>query len=496
MTAYEELEARFRRITNLRHAVSLLQWDLATMMPEGGREARAEELATLRVLAHEMLTDARVPALLDAAEPDAKALGPWQRANLGEMRRAWLHASALEARLVEALSRANATAEAVWREARPRSDFAMIRPHLEKTLALTREVAEAKAARLGTTPYDALLDEWEPGGSSAEIDRLFEPLAAFLRPFLEEVLEHQAKAPPAHAPAGPFPVEWQRALCEKLMEAVGFEFRHGRLDVSLHPFCGGTPDDVRITTRYNEADFTESLMGVLHETGHALYERGLPAEWRYQPVGEPRGMSVHESQSLLFEMQACRSREFVAFLAPLARTVLGGSGPAWEADNLFRLYTTVERSLIRVEADEVSYPAHVILRYELERAMLSGELAPADLPAAWGDGMERLLGIRPPDDRRGCLQDIHWYDGAWGYFPTYTLGALTAAQLFAAAKRVEPGIPAAIGKGDFRPLLDWLREHVHAKASLLPTGELIRKASGRPLDPALFEQHLKERYLG
>jgi len=253
---------------------------------------------------------------------------------------------------------------------------------------------------------------------------------------------------------------------------------------------------VRITTRYNEADFTESLMGVLHETGHALYERGLPAEWRYQPVGEPRGMSVHESQSLLLEMQACRSREFVAYLAPLARTAFGASGPAWDADNLFRLYTTVERSLIRVEADEVSYPAHVILRYELERAMLAGELAVADLPAAWGDGMERLLGIRPPDDRRGCLQDIHWYDGAWGYFPTYTLGALTAAQLFAAAKRADPSVPSAIGKGDFRPLLAWLREHVHAKASLLPTGELIREASGRPLDPTLFEQHLKERYLG
>jgi carboxypeptidase Taq len=280
------------------------------------------------------------------------------------------------------------------------------------------------------------------------------------------------------------------------MGVLGFEFDHGRLDVSLHPFCGGTPDDVRITTRYDEEDFTGSLMGVLHETGHALYERGLPAAWRYQRVGEPRGMSLHESQSLLFEMQACRSREFLAYLAPLAREAFGGGGPEWEAGNFIRLYTRVERSLIRVEADEVSYPAHVILRYRLERAMLSGELAVAELPAAWGDGMEQLLGIRPPDDRRGCLQDIHWYDGAWGYFPTYTLGAITAAQLFAAARRAEPGIPAALAKGDFAPLLAWLRTHVHAKASLLPTGELIREASGSALDPAIFERHLKERYLG
>ncbi|MFI4987300.1 MAG: carboxypeptidase M32 [Alphaproteobacteria bacterium] len=493
MSAYQELEMRFRRITNLRHAVAMLQWDLATMMPEGGRGARAEEVATLRVLAHELLTDARTGGLLDEAA--AAALDPWQRANLAEMRRQWVHGSALDARLVEALSKANAACEAAWREARPRSDFALIVPHLEVVVALTREVGEAKAASLACSPYDALLDEWEPGGRAAEIDRLFEPLAAFLRPFLEEVLERQASALAVHEPAGPFPIEWQRKLCEKLMATVGFEFRHGRLDVSLHPFCGGTPDDVRITTRYDETEFTQSVMGVLHETGHALYERGLPAAWRYQPVGEARGMSVHESQSLLIEMQACRSREFIAFLAPLARAAFGASGPAWETDNLYRLYTRVERSLIRVEADEVSYPAHVILRYRLERAILKGDLALADLPAAWNDGMEQLLGVRPPDDRRGCLQDIHWYDGAWGYFPTYTLGALTAAQLFAAAKRADPDIPAAIARGDFTPLVAWLRTNVHAKASLLPTGELIREATGSTLDPSIFEQHLKERYL-
>jgi carboxypeptidase Taq len=495
MAAYHELETRFQRITNLRHAISMLQWDLATMMPQGGREARAEQVATLRVLAHEMLTDPRVADLLGEAEADTGALDDWQRANLHEMHRSWVHATALDARLVERLSKANATCEAVWREARPKSDFAMIRPHLETVVSLHREVAAAKAAKLGSTPYDALLDEWEPGGSAEAIDRVFDPLAAFLRPFLEAVLEHQATKPPVHPPDGPFPIERQQALCEKLMGIVGFEFQHGRLDVSLHPFCGGTPDDVRITTRYSETDFTQSLMGVLHETGHALYERGLPAKWRYQPVGDARGMSVHESQSLLMEMQACRSREFIGYLAPLAREAFSGSGPAWSADNLYRLYTRVERSLIRVEADEVSYPAHVILRYRLEKAILRGDLKVADIPAAWGDGMEQLLGTRPPDDRRGCLQDIHWYDGAWGYFPTYTLGAMTAAQLFDAARRGDPRIPAAIGKGDFAPLVGWLRAHVHGKASLLPTAALIKEASGRPLDPAVFEAHLRRRYL-
>ena len=495
MAAYHELEARFHRVANLRQAVSMLGWDLATMMPEGGRAARAEQVATLRVLAHELLTDARASDLLGAAETEAGGLDAWQRANLREMRREWVHATALDGHLVAAVSKANAQCEAVWREARPKSDFAMIRPHLERVVALYREVAAAKAAKLGCSPYDALLDAWEPDGRAAEVDRLFAPLEAELRPLLEEVLERQSKEPPAHAPEGPFPVARQRVLCERLMTVLGFEFRHGRLDESLHPFCGGVPDDVRVTTRYAEHDFTQSLMGVLHETGHALYERSRPAAWRYQPVGEARGMSVHESQSLLVEMQACRSREFIGFLAPLAREALGGRGAAWEPDNLYRLYTRVSRGLIRVEADEVTYPAHVILRYRLERAMIAGELAVADLPGAWNDGMEKLLGVRPPDDRRGCLQDIHWYDGAWGYFPTYTLGAMLAAQLFDAAKRADPAILPGIAGGDFAPLFAWLRAHVHGKGSLLAAAELVTQATGRPLDARIYERHLETRYL-
>jgi carboxypeptidase Taq len=282
------------------------------------------------------------------------------------------------------------------------------------------------------------------------------------------------------------------------METLGFEFTHGRLDVSLHPFCGGTPDDVRITTRYDEADFTRALMGVLHETGHALYQRGLPEAWRRQPVGSARGMSVHESQSLLIEMQVCRSAEFLAFAAPLLRESLGNGGhdaAAWEPDNLYRLYTKVERSLIRVDADEVTYPAHVILRYRLERAMIDGELAPADLPQAWEDGMRAFVGIVPPDDRQGCLQDVHWYDGAWGYFPTYTLGAMTAAQLFDAAKRADAAIVPGIARGEFAPLLTWLRANVHGLASRFSSAELIARASGRPLDASVFERHLRRRYI-
>jgi carboxypeptidase Taq len=280
------------------------------------------------------------------------------------------------------------------------------------------------------------------------------------------------------------------------MQAVGFDFNHGRLDTSLHPFCGGVPDDVRITTRYDEDDFMTALMGVLHETGHALYERGLPSDWRLQPVGEARGMALHESQSLLIEMQACRGAEFIGFMAPLAREAFGGEGPAWEVDNLVRVYNRVEPGFIRVDADEVTYPAHVILRYRLEKRLIAGEMELDDLPAAWNAGMEELLGVVPPDDRLGCLQDIHWYDGAWGYFPTYTLGAIAAAQLFAAAKDAVPDISGAIAKGDFTPLMGWLGENVHALGSSRSGDELLERATGRPLDPAVFKAHLSARYLG
>jgi carboxypeptidase Taq len=495
MTAYATLERRFKRLGALREASGVLHWDSATVMPEGGAAGRAEQMAALDLVCHEILSDPANGELFADAEAAAGELSPWQSANLREMRREWRHATALDARLVEAFSRATKTCEMAWRQARPASDFAAVKEPLQAVLDLTRETAACKAAAFGTTAYDALLDSFEPGMTGARIDAVFADLAGFLPDFLQQVLERQRGAPAPLRPQGAFPLAAQEALARKLMRAVGFDFAHGRLDVSLHPFCGGVPDDVRITTRYDEADFTSALMGVLHETGHALYERGLPAEWRLQPVGAARGMAIHESQSLLIEMQACRSRPFIIFMVPLAREAFAGTGPAWEADNLQRLYNRVEPGCIRVDADEVTYPAHIILRYRLERALLSGDLTLDDLPAAWGEGMRELLGITPPDDRRGCLQDIHWYDGAWGYFPTYTLGAMTAAQFFAAATAAHAEIPQALGRGDFAPLVGWLREQVHAQASLSDGESLIERATGRPLDPEIFKAHLRVRYL-
>ncbi|ACL58549.1 carboxypeptidase M32 [Methylobacterium nodulans] len=493
MQAYRSLALTFSRLQALEGAAGILGWDSQTLMPDGAAEGRADQLATLRGMIHDLLT---APATgEELARAEAEPLGDAERTNLREMRRIHRHASAVPRDLVEANSRAVLRAEMVWREARRTADFPLLLPHLAEVLRVQREIGQAKGAALGLQPYDALLDGYDPGLRRSLIDPLFAELRAVLPGLIEAARARQAREPTVLALPGPFAIERQREVCLSLMRAAGFDFRRGRLDVSLHPFCGGAVDDVRITTRYDETDLMRALMGVLHETGHALYEQGRPAAWRGQPAGEARGMSLHESQSLIIEMQAGRSREFVAFLAPLLRETFRGEGPAWNSENLYRLSTRVEPGLIRVDADEVTYPAHILLRTELETAMLAGDLSPADLPGAFNAGMRELLGLDVPNDALGCLQDIHWPGGSFGYFPTYTLGAMIAAQLFESAAAAEPDLRPALARGDFSPLLAWLRTNVHAHGSTLDTEDLLVAATGRGLASEPFLRHLRRRYV-
>lgn len=490
-TAYARLKDRFARIALIGEAQAMLHWDAAAVMPPGGAAARGEQLATLAGLAHELLT---APALADDLA-QAEAEGEWDAANLALMRQAQSRATALPTALVEATSRANAACETVWREARAASDFARVRPFLEEVVRLQRETAAALAAVTGLAPYDALMEGYQRGITAADVEPVFAAYEGFLAEALPRAEERQARRPAALRPEGPFPAAAQEALCREMAGRAGLDFAHARLDRSLHPFCGGTPTDVRITTRYDEANFASALLGVLHETGHALYERGLPPAWARQPVGEAAGMAAHESQSLIIEMQACRSDAFLRFIGPRLQTAFGGPAAPYAAENLSRLWRRVERGFIRVDADELTYPAHVILRFRLERALIGGDLAVADLPGAWNDGVAALLGLTPPDDARGCLQDIHWHDGAFGYFPSYTLGAMAAAQLMRAARAGLPDLDAALAEGDLSPLTGWLREKVHAQGSRLGFQDLLRAATGKPLDPSDFTAHLTERYL-
>lgn len=494
MTAADALFDHFGRIAAVSNAIGILQWDSDAMMPEGAAATRAESMAALSVIRHDLLTDPRLAEWLSAAQT-APAAGLWEQANLREVARILAVETAVPADLVAASSRAVSACEMQWRTARAAADFAMLRPALEEVLRLQREIGAAKGARLGVCPYDALLNDYEPGARSQRIDALFDDLGAFLPGFMDEVAVVQARRPQEAALSGPFSTATQRSLGLEIMTAMGFDFSRGRLDISAHPFCGGADNDVRITTRYDENDFLGALLGIVHETGHALYEQGRPQRWIHQPVGQARGMSVHESQSLLMEMQVFRSRAGTAFLAPKLRAAFDRTGGGWSADALWRRFTRVQPGFIRIEADEVTYPAHIILRYRLEKALIGGDLSLADLPGAWNEGMRELLGIVPPDDRFGCLQDIHWPSGGWGYFPTYTLGAMTAAQMFDAACRAEPEILPGVAKGDFAPLTGWLHTHVHSLGSLYETDMLLTRATGRPLDAVVYKAHLRRRYI-
>ena len=503
--AYNRLASRFHRMAVLEEASSLLGWDASAMMPSGGGGARGEQLAVLAGLTHSMLVASEMADDLGEAEhyglgdrgvgDETEADAQWFATNLALMRHAHKRATALPGDLVEAQARSNSKCEMIWRGARQTSDFQLVLPHLDDVIALARQQADALSPALGLSPYDGLMDGFQRGFGADDISPIFSAYRHFLKENLPLAEEIQASRPKPSRPLGPFDTDLQEALCRRLSERAGLEPDHSRLDRSTHPFCGGTPTDVRITTRYDVNDFSKSLLGVMHETGHGLYERGLPTQWSRQPVGCAAGMGVHESQSLIIEMQVCRSDAFLTWLSPELHAMFGGDAALYQPKNLGHIWRSIERGFIRVEADEMTYPAHVIMRFELEKALIAGDLLPKDLPSAWNDKIKDLLGITPPDHTRGVLQDIHWYTGLFGYFPSYTLGAMAAAQLMAAAKGALPDLDQTFANGDFKPLLGWLRTHVHAKGSLLGFNDLLKSATGKPLDVQFFEAHLTRRYL-
>ncbi|MFZ2649889.1 MAG: carboxypeptidase M32 [Burkholderiaceae bacterium] len=491
-SAYETLSLAWARMYRLAHLQSVAAWDSAAMMPPKGNEARASAMAKMEGLLHRMSTAPELAGLLDAAE--GESLDDWQAANLREIRREWRLSNALPETLVQAQSLAGARCEHAWRTQRQANDWPGFLENFREVLRLAREEAHRRADRSSLTPYDALLDKYEPGTTSADVDRLFGEIQQWLPGLVRQVRQQQSR----HAlvlPQGPFPKAEQRALSLEVMQLLGFDFQAGRLDESSHPFSGGVPEDVRLTTRYREDDFAQSLMGTIHETGHARYEQNLPRRWLGQPVAQARSMAIHESQSLSFEMQIGMSPGFVGLLAPLLASHFGAQA-AFEPEALHRLLTRVEPGLIRVDADELTYPAHVILRYRIERALIEGDAQAEDIPALWDEAMQSLLGLSTPGNfKDGCMQDTHWSDGAFGYFPCYTLGAMYAAQWFATIRRDVPDLDARIAGADFAPLFDWLREHIWSQGCRWSTAELVQRASGEALNPLHLRRHLEARYL-
>ncbi|HXR20906.1 MAG TPA: carboxypeptidase M32 [Steroidobacteraceae bacterium] len=491
---YAQLEQEWRRLHAFQGALALLRWDAAVMMPRGSAEVRGEQLAALETESHALLTAPKITRLLDRAQANAAGLEDWQLANLREMRRARDHAIATPASLISRLTRATSRAEARWAEARRENNFELFAPHLEEVVHLVRDKAALLGQALGLPPYDALVDEFSPGVATADIDAIFKALSRRLPNLIREALALQAERPSLPI-SGKFAAGKQRSLVLEVMRAIGFPFERGRLDESEHPFIEGVPGDIRVTTRFDNTDIFSGLLGALHETGHAMYDLGLPQSWRDQPVGRDRGMALEESQSLLLEMLVGRSRAFVQYLRPLLEKHFGVSGPEWEAENLYRRLTYVQRSLIRVDADELTYPLHILLRYELEKKLLSGELAVRELPEAWSSGMEQRLEVRPTGAADGCLQDIHWALGSFGYFPSYVLGAVIAAQLWESLRNGVTDLEQQIARGEFGGLFGWLRENVHALGAKVTVNELMKQATGQPLSAAALLRYLEAKYL-
>lgn len=492
--SYDELIQRFKEYNLLSSCKSLLDWDEQTYMPKKGSAHRAEQVSLLAKMGHGMLTAPEVGELLKEVEgteltnpPDTDSA-----VNIREIRRMYDRATKLPERLVQEIARTTILAAPVWREARKENDFAKFRPWLDKIVGLKRE--EAQAIGYQKAPYDALLDEYEPGATAEEVTRVFAELRKDLVPFIGK-LTSSGKRPRQDVFERDYAIDRQRIFGQEAAAAVGFDFMAGRLDVTTHPFCSGIgPGDCRITTRYHEKELNQSFFGILHETGHAIYDQGLPADHFGTPRGSFISLGIHESQSRMWENQVGRSRPFWEHFYPRARQVFPETLADISLDEFYFAINNVEPSFIRVEADEATYNMHIILRFELEQALISGDLKPVDVPGAWNEKFKQFFNLTPPTDTLGCLQDVHWSMGGLGYFPTYTLGNLYAAQFMEQARQDLGDLGADFRAGNFARLKHWLNTKIHAPGQTYRAGALCQRITGRPLSHRPLLKYMQDKF--
>jgi carboxypeptidase Taq len=493
--SYADLLSHLRHAATVDSVRALLSWDQESLMPVKASDLRADQLSWLARQAHEMKTDPALGDLIGACEADSAVTSdPDEAANLREIRRDYDKATKLPADLVAEFTEASSKSMTVWREARQKNDFAMFKPWLTKMIDLCRRKAECWGAPDGGELYDALIDEFEPDARAAEIDAIFTPLRNELSSLIAHVQE-TGHTPDRRLREVDLPVHAQEAFNRKMAVAVGFDEEAGRLDTSTHPFSEPIgPGDTRMTTRYSRTSFLEALLATLHETGHSNYEQGLPKGTRFgQPLGESVSLGIHESQSRLLENQVGRGMPFWRWAIEQAREHFGAPMARYSAEDAFCACNGVTPSFIRVESDETTYPLHVMLRFDAERLIFKGELAVDDIPAWWNDRMKRDLGIDVTEHRLGCMQDVHWSMGIFGYFPTYVLGTLHSAQMWEVIQRDIPQVEERFEQGDFAPLTAWLRENVHSLGRRYKANELIERISGNPLSADAFMKYLKAK---
>lgn len=492
--AYLELTQLIQRTHTLGSIGELLAWDEQVYLPSGAVEQRAAQQAALAEVHHAAESQPRVGELLGLLEARRGELKPSQIAVLVEARRDYDRATKLPADFVREKAAQGSRGYHAWTLAKPANDFASYAPVLETNLEFARR--EAAYLGCGAAPYDYMLDRHDPGMTAEAVTRLFDELKRDLVPLVRQITASPTadRARVAASRLRGFPVDAQKAFLTEVTTRIGFDYNCGRIDVSLHPFCSGTGADVRMTTRYQEDQPLDALFSSIHETGHGLYEQGLPRLHLGTALGVAAGMAVHESQSRLWENQVARSRGFWRYFEPRWRELFRTQTSGVSSDELYLAVNAVQPTLIRVDADEVTYNLHILLRFELERRLFAGELPVRDLPAAWREAARELIGLEPATDREGVLQDVHWSDGGFGYFPSYCIGNMIAAQLWYRVLALRPGLENDFARGEFGWLLGWLRENIHAVGRQYGTLELVQRATGEPLSPKHLVRYLRERY--
>ena len=491
---YSLLAEHMQKITQLSNISNIIGWDYATNMPPKAADSRGGEMATIAAVIHETFVSERTADLIGEAKLEMNSLDDWQKANLNLIENDYLKEKVIDKDLQIRSTIASNKCEFAWRQARAQNDFASLKPMLEEVVEITKEIALAKASLMNVQPYEALVDMYDPNRSIEEINQVCLALKNNLPNLINEISEKQ-KSESVIALKDKISIDLQTIICKDMILKMGLTQEESRLDQSTHPFCGGTSSDIRMTTRYNEHNFLTSLYGAIHEAGHGLYQANLPHEYIYQPIGRANGTSFHESQSLIMEMQAGTSKEFCNYLAKILKDNYGIKGPEYEADNIYKLLTRVNPSFIRVDADEATYPMHVIVRYEIEKALIEGDIKVADLPSIWADKMKHYLGIVPDSDQKGVLQDIHWPSGSFGYFPSYSLGAIIASMLM---KQITNSSNAKheLEQGNFGSINKYLNENFRNYGSYLTSSDLLKKSTGEDkINPEIFLNYLKSKYL-
>ncbi|KPA81046.1 putative mitochondrial carboxypeptidase [Leptomonas pyrrhocoris] len=498
MESYKKLEALFTKVSRLNHFISLGDWDMNTYMPPKGEESRGEALATLSEIRFGYMTAPEVKEWLDAAKQGKAELSAVQQANLREMERAWRSDNSLPVEFVGRKMRLTTRAHSVWRDSRAANDFAKFLPVLKELVELAREEGGYLAAGTSLSPLEALMNQYEPGITTKKVDEVFDNVKSWLPQLLQDILKKQASES-VTAYSEKFPLDKQEALCKEFLRVWNFDMEAGRLDISPHPFTGMTKEDCRLTTNYIEETYVQSLYGVIHEGGHGKYEQNCgPRDMITQPVCEARSLGVHESQSLFAEFQIGHAASFVEYLAKRLPEFFEPQ-PAFSPENLKKALQRVQPGYIRVDADEVCYPLHVILRYEIERDLMEGKMEAEDVPRVWNEKMQQYLGLSTEGkDNVGCLQDVHWSMGSLGYFPTYALGAMYAAQIMASIRKElgDEKVDECLRTGNLGPLLEKQKEKIWDHGCLYETDDLITRATGEKLNPEYLRKHLEARYLG